>query len=153
MVVLADALIGSATRSLVFDVDTFVEECRAALGEAQPQLAVQELLNRAVSRPGEMAAALGEPEGTRLVKLHASPELTVAHIVWAPGLGAAPTSTACGLASPSTAGGRTTPSGGGGKEGCSPPAVERSPGPVAVPGNKQGGRLGQTRLHTRRTSS
>lgn len=69
----------------MFDIDRFVGDCRTALGEAQPHSAVREVLDRAVSAPGQVAAALSPREGG-FTLLHHAPDLTVLHVVWAPGM-------------------------------------------------------------------
>jgi predicted metal-dependent enzyme (double-stranded beta helix superfamily) len=68
-----------------FDFDNFVAECRAALGETQPALAVRDLLERTVSASGEVASVLGRDEGG-LVPLHHAPDLTVLCLTWTPGM-------------------------------------------------------------------
>ncbi len=69
----------------MFDLDTFLADCVAARAEAQPRLAVKEVLDRAVAEPGEVAQAL-PPERAELVKLLVSDELTVLKVVWGPGM-------------------------------------------------------------------
>ena len=69
----------------MFDVDEFVEECRGALQESEPRLAVRDLLERTVARGDEIAAALPYRRG-ELRPLYRSPELTVLNVVWAPGM-------------------------------------------------------------------
>ena len=69
----------------MFDVDAFVEECLAANGEAEPRLAIKEVLDRAVSRPEEVAAAL-PPSRAGIGRLHVTPELTILNVVWTPGM-------------------------------------------------------------------
>lgn len=69
----------------MFDLDTFIAECIAANAESEPRLAIKAVLERAVSQPAEVAAAL-PPERAELVRLHASPELTILKVVWAPGM-------------------------------------------------------------------
>jgi predicted metal-dependent enzyme (double-stranded beta helix superfamily) len=69
----------------MFDLDKFVHECHAAVGEAQPTLAVQEVLTRAVSDPAGVAELL-PPARAGIVPLHVSPSLTVLQVVWAPGM-------------------------------------------------------------------
>jgi predicted metal-dependent enzyme (double-stranded beta helix superfamily) len=69
---------------VVFDVESFVSECRGALGEAQPQLAVQELVERAVATPGPIDDAIGAPTKGGFRTLHHSPELTILQFVWPP---------------------------------------------------------------------
>jgi hypothetical protein len=46
----------------MFDVDQFITECRSALAERQAPTAVKEVVERALSRPHEIDAALGVPE-------------------------------------------------------------------------------------------
>lgn len=70
----------------MFDVDEFVAACRGALGEHAPELAVKELLNAAIDRPGELEAALGTPDQGGITTLHRSAELTVLNVVWPPGM-------------------------------------------------------------------
>ena len=67
----------------MFDIDEFVVSCREALSEDQPQLAIKELLERAVSAPEEVARAL-PPSRAEIVPLYASDDLTVLKVVWAP---------------------------------------------------------------------
>jgi predicted metal-dependent enzyme (double-stranded beta helix superfamily) len=63
----------------MFDCDAFVAECRSALGEDRPMLAVKEVLERAVSRPDDVASGLKAEPGVSV--LHRSPELTVISVV------------------------------------------------------------------------
>ena len=70
----------------MFDVDELVAECRGALCEQQPALAVKEVLLRALARPGEIDDALGAPSRGGVVALHRSDDLTVLQIVWPPGV-------------------------------------------------------------------
>jgi predicted metal-dependent enzyme (double-stranded beta helix superfamily) len=69
----------------MFDVDELVNACQDAIREAEPVLAVRDVLERAVSEPAAIAAAL-PPERAELVPLHVSEQLTVLKIVWAPGM-------------------------------------------------------------------
>lgn len=72
-----------------FDVDELVAECRAAINEPQPTLAVREVLDRALSDREAMAAAL-RPERGGIELLLSSPALTVLHVVWTPGMAIPP---------------------------------------------------------------
>ena len=74
----------------MFDLERFIADCRAALAESSPELAIKELLARAVSTPAEVEAALGTPRGGEIATLHHSPELTVLKVVWVPGMTVAP---------------------------------------------------------------
>jgi predicted metal-dependent enzyme (double-stranded beta helix superfamily) len=69
----------------MFDVDDLVEACRQALGETEPRQAVRDVLDRALASPNELAEALDPQEGG-LSFLHNAPDLTVLHVVWAPGM-------------------------------------------------------------------
>ena len=69
----------------MFDLDTFIDDCRAANSADQPRLAVKEVLDRAVSTPGAVADAL-PPTRAELERLHVSEDLTILKVVWAPGM-------------------------------------------------------------------
>jgi predicted metal-dependent enzyme (double-stranded beta helix superfamily) len=69
----------------VFDVDSFIGDCIEALDEPRPQLAVSELLERAMSQPAALRDAL-TPERAELTPLYRSDALTVVHVVWAPSM-------------------------------------------------------------------
>lgn len=73
----------------MFDVDAFIAECQVALHDAEPRLAVKEVLSRALSDPGPVAAALPVTKA-ELTPLYASPELTVLKVAWAPGMSLPP---------------------------------------------------------------
>ena len=66
----------------VFDVDRFVADLVRARSEGQP--AVDDVLRRAVSDPGPLRAALGEPGEAGLSVLHRSSTLTILDVIWAP---------------------------------------------------------------------
>ena len=69
----------------MFDLDTFLADCIDAVSEPQPRLAVKDVLERAVADPDQVARSL-RPERGGIERLHVSPELTVLHVVWAPGM-------------------------------------------------------------------
>jgi predicted metal-dependent enzyme (double-stranded beta helix superfamily) len=69
----------------MFDVDQFCADCRGALEEDQPRLAVRELLDRALADPRAVADVMRPVEGGLNV-LYNAPDLTVMHLVWAPGM-------------------------------------------------------------------
>lgn len=68
----------------MFDLDTFVADCRKALGESTPEAAVRELVERAVAQPMDVERALGAPAWGGFTSLHRSPELTIINVIWAP---------------------------------------------------------------------
>jgi predicted metal-dependent enzyme (double-stranded beta helix superfamily) len=69
----------------VFDVDEFLVACRQAVAETEPRRAVRELLGRTVAEPDDVADAL-RPDQGGLSLLYQSDQLTVLHVVWAPGM-------------------------------------------------------------------
>lgn len=69
----------------MFDIDDFVAACVAAGAETEPRRAVRDLLDRTLSDRGPVADAFAPTEGG-LSLLHQSPDLTVLHVVWAPGM-------------------------------------------------------------------
>jgi predicted metal-dependent enzyme (double-stranded beta helix superfamily) len=73
----------------VFDIDEFVADCTIAIKEAQPRLAIKELLERAVRHPEEVARALPATRA-EVVPLYTSDDLTVMKVVWSPGLSFGP---------------------------------------------------------------
>lgn len=67
----------------MFDIDTFVADCREALAENQPCPAVGETLERALRGSADVAAVLGRSSGGLEVLFNAA-DLTVLNVVWAP---------------------------------------------------------------------
>jgi predicted metal-dependent enzyme (double-stranded beta helix superfamily) len=67
-----------------FDVDGFVNDCGLALTEHTSQMAMKEVVERAVADPAAIDAALGSPTTGGITTLHRSPEVTVLWIVWPP---------------------------------------------------------------------
>jgi len=74
----------TSTGSKRMDIDRFVSDCIAANEETDAQIAVNEVLARAVSTPDTVLAALGEPERAGLNVLLSSPTLTIFAAVWTP---------------------------------------------------------------------
>src|SRR5262245_31899168 len=70
----------------MFDIDTFVTDCREALRESNPEAAVREVVERAVAQPADVERALGAPAWGGFTPLHRSPELTILNVIWTPGL-------------------------------------------------------------------
>jgi predicted metal-dependent enzyme (double-stranded beta helix superfamily) len=68
----------------MFEPDRFIADCKAALKEQAPHLAVKELLSRVMSTPAEVIAALGEPVEAGTTTLHRADDLTILRVVWAP---------------------------------------------------------------------
>jgi len=66
------------------NIDRFVEDCIAANKETDAQLAVKAVLSRAVHKPGDVLAALGEPVKAGIDVLHRSGTLTIFNATWTP---------------------------------------------------------------------
>lgn len=69
----------------VFDVEQLIADCRAAVQEDTPQLAVKEVLDRAVREPAAVLAAL-PAEWAGATPLYAGDDVCILHVVWAPGM-------------------------------------------------------------------
>ena len=69
----------------MFDLDDFLTRCQAARTETEPRRAIREVLTRALASPDDMAEAL-TPTEAGFTLLHHEPDLTVLHVVWAPGM-------------------------------------------------------------------
>ena len=72
----------------MFDVETFVAECQAAIRESDSRRAIRDVLERAVSDP--TVADVLPPERAGIQALHNDDELTVIKVVWAPGMSIRP---------------------------------------------------------------
>jgi predicted metal-dependent enzyme (double-stranded beta helix superfamily) len=68
----------------MFDIEEFVADCRSAIAENEPRLAVKELLEQTVRRRDLEETLPATRAG--LVPLHAADDLSVVHVVWAPGM-------------------------------------------------------------------
>ena len=69
-----------------FELEKFIQDCRDALSNADPQSEIREHILKAVSQPQLILDALGEPELAGLETLYHAEDLTVLNIVWAPGM-------------------------------------------------------------------
>ena len=68
----------------MFDLDRFIEDCRAAVAADPTHKATREVMARAMADPAAVVRGLGEPTRAAVVVLHRSPELTVLNLVWGP---------------------------------------------------------------------
>ena len=68
----------------MFDLDRFIEDCRAAIGGDPTHKAVRDVVARAVADPAAVLAGLGEPTRAEVQTLYHAPELTILNVVWAP---------------------------------------------------------------------
>ena len=69
---------------IVFDLDQFIADCRAALAEDSSHKAVREIVARAVADPAAVLKSLGEPSRGTIGRLHHSDGLTILNVVWPP---------------------------------------------------------------------
>ena len=67
-----------------FEIDRFVDDVIRARAEADSQLAVEEVLQRAVSQPQRILAAIGGPMVAGIHALHRDSNVTILNVVWAP---------------------------------------------------------------------
>lgn len=68
----------------MFDLDRFVADCRAAQKQSPDHRAVREVVARAVSDPGAVMGAIGEPKRAEIKTLYRGPDLTILDVIWAP---------------------------------------------------------------------
>jgi predicted metal-dependent enzyme (double-stranded beta helix superfamily) len=73
----------------MFDTEDFISACVRALGETEPRAAIKEVLTEAMADPDAVAQTL-RPSRAEIVRLHASADLTIVHVVWAPGMSFGP---------------------------------------------------------------
>jgi predicted metal-dependent enzyme (double-stranded beta helix superfamily) len=66
----------------MFDLDRFIDDCRAAVREDKTHRAAREVLARANSDPAAILAVLGEPARAGVNPLYKSRELTILNVVW-----------------------------------------------------------------------
>ena len=70
----------------MFDLDRFIADCQDALATGGTTKALRPVVARAVSDPGALIAALGEPQAAGINLLHRSPSLTILNLIWGPGM-------------------------------------------------------------------
>jgi len=70
----------------VFDLERFIEECRAAVRADASHKAVREVVARAVSDPAGILAGIGEPRRAMVDTLHRGDDLTILNVIWGPGM-------------------------------------------------------------------
>jgi predicted metal-dependent enzyme (double-stranded beta helix superfamily) len=74
----------------MLNLDRFIADCHAALAQASPELAVKDVLARALARGSDVEAAVGTPRQGQIATLHHDRELTILNVVWAPGMAVSP---------------------------------------------------------------
>jgi predicted metal-dependent enzyme (double-stranded beta helix superfamily) len=68
----------------MFQLERFIEDCRAAYAADRSHKAVREVLLRTVNAPKDVIKGLGEPRRGGIEKLYHAPDLTILNVVWAP---------------------------------------------------------------------
>ena len=68
----------------MFELDRFIEECRAAVREDPSHKAAREVVARAVSDPAGILAGLGEPRRAMVDPLYRGDDLTILNVIWGP---------------------------------------------------------------------
>ena len=67
----------------MIDLGELIEQCKGAMADPDPRLAIRDVLHRVVARPAELAEALGDP-APGLGILYRASDLTVLKVVWPP---------------------------------------------------------------------
>jgi predicted metal-dependent enzyme (double-stranded beta helix superfamily) len=65
----------------MFDIDSFVADCRAALAQ-QSSEAVRDVVCRAIAEPDAILKVLGEPSGASAGVVFQAADLTILNVVW-----------------------------------------------------------------------
>jgi predicted metal-dependent enzyme (double-stranded beta helix superfamily) len=68
----------------MFQIESFIDECQAAVKETDALSAVNELVARIVSDPGQVLRVLGEPERSAVQTIYKSCDLTILNVCWGP---------------------------------------------------------------------
>jgi len=69
---------------MMFDIEKFTEDCRAAIKDTDSLKAVREVVQEAVSDPQGIIQALGEPTQGTVNCVYRSEDLTIINPIWAP---------------------------------------------------------------------
>ena len=67
----------------MFDLDKFIADLRATLGERSQQ-PMKDVVARVMSDPASLLRRIGEPSEFGVKVLHHAPDLTVLNVIWAP---------------------------------------------------------------------
>ncbi|MGL4541788.1 MAG: hypothetical protein ACRCUI_04680 [Polymorphobacter sp.] len=74
----------------MFNPESFVAECLAAVRADRTHRGVLDLMQRALADPGAVRAAFGAAQMGVLTPLYRSDELTVLNVIWKPGMSVPP---------------------------------------------------------------
>ncbi len=70
----------------MLDLDRFFADCQAAVAADPSHKLVKDVVARAVSDPGGVVEALGEPERAGINVIFRAPNLTILNLIWGPGM-------------------------------------------------------------------
>ncbi len=70
----------------MFNLERFVEDCRAAVQADPSHRGVAEVMARAMADPTAVLTTLGEPTGPALTPIYRSAGLTILNLVWKPSM-------------------------------------------------------------------
>src|SRR6202011_1696292 len=68
----------------MFDLDTFIADCRAAVAEEESHKAVREIVARAVADPASVLKGVGEPGFAGVERIYHASDLTILNVIWGP---------------------------------------------------------------------
>lgn len=68
----------------MFQIERFIDQCKAAVKESDALGAVNELVAQAVSEPAQVLRALGEPERSGVKAVYKADDLTILNVCWGP---------------------------------------------------------------------
>ena len=68
----------------MFDLDTFIADCRAAVAEDESHKAVREIVARAVADPASVLKGVGEPCFAGVERIYHASDLTILNVIWGP---------------------------------------------------------------------
>ena len=71
----------------MFNLDSFIEDCRVAVQQDPTHLAVSEIMERAFADPAAVTASLGgTPTESGIIPIYKSGDLTIINVIWKPGM-------------------------------------------------------------------
>ena len=68
----------------MFDIDRFIEDCRAAVAADPTHKAAREVMARAMADTAAVVKGLGQPTRAAVTVVHRAPDLTILNLVWGP---------------------------------------------------------------------
>ena len=68
----------------MFDIDTFIADCREAVYKDPTHKSAAEIVRRALSDPSEVMTAFGEPTEPGITPLYQSSDQTIINLAWKP---------------------------------------------------------------------